>query len=35
MKLDFIPLDTLVVSKTNMRHGKRPPDVSDSRPPGN
>lgn len=32
MKLDFIPLDKLVVSKTNMRYGKRPPDVSDILP---
>jgi ParB family chromosome partitioning protein len=32
MKLDFIPLDKLVVSKTNMRHGKRPPDIADLLP---
>lgn len=32
MRLDFIPLDKLVVSKTNMRHGKRPPDVADILP---
>ena len=32
MKLDFIPLDKLTVSKANMRHGKRPPDVSDILP---
>ncbi len=32
MKLDFIPLGKLVVSATNMRHGKRPPDVSDILP---
>ncbi len=32
MKLDFIPLDKLTVSKTNMRHGKRPPDVADILP---
>ncbi|TGX55821.1 ParB/RepB/Spo0J family partition protein [Sphingomonas gei] len=32
MKLDFIPLDKLVVSPTNMRHGKRPPDVADILP---
>ncbi|MDO7843582.1 ParB/RepB/Spo0J family partition protein [Sphingomonas immobilis] len=32
MKLDFIPLDKLVVSKTNMRFAKRPPDVSDILP---
>ncbi|MES1973339.1 MAG: ParB/RepB/Spo0J family partition protein [Pseudomonadota bacterium] len=32
MKLDFIPLDKLVVSPTNMRHGKRPPDVTDILP---
>jgi ParB family chromosome partitioning protein len=29
MKLEFIPLDRLSVSRTNMRFGKRPPDVSD------
>jgi len=32
MKLDFIPLDKLSVSKTNMRYAKRPPDVSDILP---
>jgi ParB family chromosome partitioning protein len=32
MKLDFIPLDKLTVSKANMRYGKRPPDVSDILP---
>jgi ParB family chromosome partitioning protein len=32
MKLDFIPLGKLSVSKANMRHGKRPPDVSDILP---
>ena len=32
MKLDFIPLDKLSVSKANMRHGKKPPDVSDILP---
>lgn len=32
MKLDFIPLDKLSVSKANMRHGRRPPDVSDILP---
>ena len=32
MKLDFIPLDKLSVSKTNMRYGKRPPDVADILP---
>ncbi|MDC7810133.1 ParB/RepB/Spo0J family partition protein [Sphingomonas koreensis] len=32
MRLDFIPLDKLTVSKTNMRHGKRPPDVADILP---
>ena len=32
MKLDFIPLDRLSVSKANMRHAKRPPDVSDILP---
>jgi len=32
MKLDFIPLDKLSVSKANMRHGRKPPDVSDILP---
>jgi len=32
MRLDFIPLDKIVVSKTNMRHGGRAPDVSDILP---
>ena len=32
MKLDFIPLDRLSVSKTNMRHARRAPDVSDILP---
>lgn len=32
MKLDHIPLDRLSVSKTNMRYGKKPPDVSDILP---
>lgn len=32
MKLDFIPLDKLSVSKANMRYGKKPPDVSDILP---
>lgn len=32
MKLDFIPLDRLSVSRTNMRFGKRPPDVADILP---
>lgn len=32
MKLDFIPLDRLSVSKTNMRYAKRAPDVSDILP---
>ena len=32
MKLDFIPLDKLVVSKANMRFGKKAPDVSDILP---
>lgn len=32
MNLDFIPLDRLSVSPTNMRHGKKPPDVSDILP---
>ena len=32
MKLAFIALDRLSVSKANMRHGKAPPDVSDILP---
>jgi ParB family chromosome partitioning protein len=32
MKLQFIPLDKLSVSKTNMRYGKKAPDVSDILP---
>lgn len=32
MKLDFIPLDKLSVSKANMRHGRKPPDVADILP---
>lgn len=32
MRLDFIALDRLSVSKANMRHGKAPPDVSDILP---
>ncbi|MEO5865811.1 MAG: ParB N-terminal domain-containing protein [Sphingomonas sp.] len=32
MKLDFIALDKLVVSKTNMRYGRRAPDVTDIMP---
>lgn len=32
MKLEFVPLDKLSVSKTNMRWSKRPPDVSDILP---
>ncbi|TYC98016.1 ParB N-terminal domain-containing protein [Novosphingobium sp. BW1] len=32
MKLDFIPLDKLVVSKANMRYGRKAPDVSDILP---
>ncbi|WP_278392262.1 ParB/RepB/Spo0J family partition protein [Sphingobium yanoikuyae] len=32
MKLDFIPLDKLVVSKANMRYSKKAPDVSDILP---
>ena len=31
MKLDFIPLDKLIIAKTNMRHGKQP-DLSDILP---
>lgn len=32
MKLDFVSLDKLSVSRANMRHGKKPPDVSDILP---
>lgn len=32
MKLDFIPLTSLSISRANMRHGKRPPDVGDILP---
>lgn len=32
MKLDFIPLDKLSVSKANMRYARRAPDVSDILP---
>ncbi|HTE80215.1 MAG TPA: ParB N-terminal domain-containing protein, partial [Reyranella sp.] len=32
MKLDFIPLNKLSVSKANMRDGKKVPDVSDILP---
>jgi len=32
MQIDHIPLDRLSVSKTNMRAGKKPPDVSDILP---
>ncbi|AYO78959.1 ParB/RepB/Spo0J family partition protein [Sphingobium yanoikuyae] len=32
MKLEFIPLDKLAVSKANMRYGKKAPDVSDILP---
>jgi ParB family chromosome partitioning protein len=32
MKLEFIPLDKLVVSKANMRYGRKTPDVSDILP---
>ncbi|WP_034161457.1 ParB/RepB/Spo0J family partition protein [Sphingomonas sp. ERG5] len=32
MKLDFIPLDKLCVSRANMRSAKKPPDVSDLLP---
>ena len=32
MKLEFIPLGKLSVSRTNMRYAKRPPDVSDILP---
>lgn len=32
MKLDFIPLDRLAVSKANMRYGRKAPDVADLLP---
>ncbi|HVJ01869.1 MAG TPA: ParB N-terminal domain-containing protein [Sphingomonas sp.] len=32
MKLDFIALDRLFVDRSNMRRGKKPPDVSDILP---
>ncbi len=32
MKLAFIALDRLSVSKANMRHGKAPPEMSDILP---
>lgn len=32
MKLDFIPLTSLSISRANMRHGKRPPDIGDILP---
>ncbi|MCR5869496.1 MULTISPECIES: ParB/RepB/Spo0J family partition protein [unclassified Sphingomonas] len=32
MKLDFIPLGKLCVSKANMRHGRKAPDVGDILP---
>jgi ParB family transcriptional regulator, chromosome partitioning protein len=32
MKIDSIPLDRLSVSKTNMRQGKKPPDINDILP---
>lgn len=32
MRLDFIPLDKLSVSRTNMRHGRKAPDVTDILP---
>lgn len=32
MKLDFVPLDKLIVSKTNMRYARRAPDVTDILP---
>jgi ParB family chromosome partitioning protein len=32
MKLDFIPLGKLCVSKANMRHGRKAPDVADILP---
>ncbi len=32
MKLDFIPLDKLIVSKTNMRSGRKSPNITDLLP---
>ncbi len=32
MNIDHIPLDRLSVSKTNMRQGKKPPDIADILP---
>ena len=32
MKLDFIPIDKLSISKANMRYGKKAPDVADILP---
>lgn len=32
MKLEYIPLDKLSVSKANMRDGRKPPDISDLLP---
>jgi ParB family chromosome partitioning protein len=32
MKLDHIPLCKLSVSELNMRHGKKPPEISDILP---
>jgi ParB family transcriptional regulator, chromosome partitioning protein len=32
MKLDFLPLDKLAVSKTNMRAGRKAPDIADILP---
>jgi ParB family transcriptional regulator, chromosome partitioning protein len=32
MQIDQIPLDRLSVSKANMRHGKKPPDIADILP---
>jgi len=32
MKLDFIPTDKLFVDRTNMRHGRKAPDLSDILP---
>ena len=32
MQIDQIPLDRLSVSKANMRHGKKPPEISDILP---
>lgn len=32
MKLDFIALDKLVVSKANMRYARKAPDVADILP---